>query len=125
MSKALDELEYMMVVCENPPQSFLDNKEHYREVLNEALIEVAIYMRENHNDDFMKTVAEDLNSPVRKFVNFVCANVSRMHAILSSHGVESPDEPLTKEILDEHNIVDLFGLYQIEYWFRHPWQYTY
>lgn len=50
MSKALDELEYMMVVCENPPQSFLDSKEHYREVLNEALIEVVTYMRDNNQD---------------------------------------------------------------------------
>ena len=67
MSKAVDKLELMAVVWQDPPDEFLDSREQCQEVLNQAVLEVLTYIKLYENDDLTKKIFEDSNSPVVKF----------------------------------------------------------
>lgn len=113
MSRAINELCNMVVVGVNLPQAVLDSREHCRQLLSDALIEVAVYIKMNEEREVLQSICGDADNPVRKFFKFICGNVQNIRGILACHGV-SADTPLTKELLDEYKIMDLLDLYAFE-----------
>lgn len=119
MSREVDKLELMAVVWQDPPDEFLDSREHCQEVLNQAVLEVLTYIKLYENDDLTKKIFEDTSSPVYKFIEFIYANIGRIRTILGYQGVDA-SVSLTKELLDQYHIVDFFEIYKLEPLLRQP-----
>jgi hypothetical protein len=113
MSRAINELCNMAVVGVNLPQELLSSREHCRQLLSDALIEVAVYIKMNEEREVLQSICGDADNPVRKFFKFAYDNIQEIRHILACHGV-SDDTPLTKELLDKYRIMDLLDLYAFE-----------
>lgn len=67
--------------------------------------------------NLLKKLQKEDGNTVFKFLDLLESNVCRIREILTKSGVPA-DEPMTKELLVEHGIVDILGLYEYEMEFK-------
>ena len=117
MSRAVNELCNMKIVCEHPAQTDLNNSEHCKQLLSDALMEIALYLKLHEQTDIICSIQSNEDNLVRKFFCYLCDNIKEIRRLLANHGI-GDNVPITQPLLDNFGIWDLFNLHQFEGMFK-------